>query len=77
MYFILIRCLKHAKRRLEHEQRIGRKSVYQVDNYGNAGPLSRRLSAQTLQIDLRRAARGLLSFPAFHLSHRFLGNVLI
>ena len=29
MYFILIRCLKHAKRRLEHEQRIGRKSVYQ------------------------------------------------
>ena len=74
----VIRCLKHAKRRLGHEQRIGRKSaIYQVDNYGNAGPLSRRLSAQTLQIDLRRAARGLLSFPTFHLSHRFLGNVLI
>ena len=53
------------------------KNVYQVDNYGNAGPLSHRLVAQTLQIDVRPAARGALSFPAFHLSHRFFGNVLI
>ena len=57
----------------DNQQCIGRTEY----NYGNTGPRSRRLVAQTLQIGVRPAASAVLLFPAFHLSHRFLGNVVI